>query len=169
MVSTSLLDFTLKDIEGKDLPLGTFTGKVLLMVNVASRCGFTPQYTGLQQLYERYRDKGFEILGFPANNFLWQEPGSDEDIRSFCSRNYSVTFPLFSKISVRGRDTHPLYRYLTDKETDPGFAGPIGWNFTKFLVGKDGKVVGRFEPKTEPLDPRVTQAVEQALSAPGSP
>jgi glutathione peroxidase len=170
MVTTSLLDFGLKDIQGNERSLRDFAGKVLLIVNVASKCGFTPQYTALQELYERYRDRGFEVLGFPANNFLWQEPGSDEEIKSFCSLTYGVTFPLFSKISVRGRDTHPLYRFLTARETNPAFAGAVGWNFTKFLVGRNGAVIGRFEPKITPLDPEVTGAVEQALlSAPDSP
>jgi glutathione peroxidase len=165
----SLLGFSVSDMTGRGTDLHGYAGKVLLIVNVASKCGFTPQYTGLQQLYDRYRDKGFEVLGFPANNFLWQEPGTDEQIQSFCSLTYGVSFPMFSKVSVRGRDIHPLYAFLTDRRANPEFGGAVGWNFTKFLVDRGGRVVGRFEPKTEPLDPRLTGAVETALSAPGSP
>ncbi len=154
----------MNDITGAPVPLRRFAGKALLIVNVASKCGFTPQYEGLQALYERYRDKGLEILGFPANNFLWQEPGSNEQIRAFCSTKYSVTFPLFSKISVRGKDTHPLYAFLTDKRTNPEHAGPIPWNFAKFLVDRSGRVIGRFEPKVEPLSADMTSAVEAALA-----
>jgi glutathione peroxidase len=169
MVAESLLGFTVRDIQGREVTLKEHTGKVLMIVNVASKCGFTPQYRGLEELYRRYKDRGFTVLGFPANNFMWQEPGSDAEIRSFCSLSYDVTFPLFSKISVRGRDAHPLYRFLTDKKTNPAFPGAIGWNFTKFLVDRAGGVAARFDPKVEPLDARVTEAVERALSAPGSP
>ncbi len=164
MEEKTVLDFTLNDITGAPVPLRRFAGKALLIVNVASKCGFTPQYEGLQALYERYRDKGLEILGFPANNFLWQEPGSNEQIRAFCSTKYSVTFPLFSKISVRGKDTHPLYAFLTDKRTNPEHAGPIPWNFAKFLVDRSGRVIGRFEPKVGPLSADMTSAVEAALA-----
>lgn len=160
---TSLYNFDTKDISGKGVSLKTFSGKVLLIVNVASKCGHTPQYKGLQALYERFRDKGFEILGFPANNFKNQEPGTDAEISQFCSLNYGVTFPLFSKISVKDKDIHPLYTFLTDKETNPGFDGEIGWNFTKFLVSREGKVIGRFDKKTEPLDPALVSAIEKAL------
>ncbi len=165
MSTQSLLDFTLKDITGKEVALQTFEGRVLLLVNVASKCGFTPQYRGLQELYERYRDKGFSVLGFPANNFMGQEPGSDEVIRQFCSTTYSVSFPLFSKISVKGKDIHPLYDYLTRPATNPDFAGKIGWNFAKFLADRAGRVVARFEPKAEPLSAEVISAVERALAA----
>ena len=164
----SILDFTMKDIAGREIPLRTFRGSVLLVVNVASKCGLTPQYRGLQQLYERYREKGLQILAFPANNFLAQEPGSDEQIQQFCTTTYSVTFPLFSKISVRGRDIHPLYRFLTGKESNPDFSGKIGWNFAKFLVDRAGRVVARFEPKAEPLSPPVLEAVENALASPAA-
>lgn len=153
----------MKDITGREIPLRSFRGHVLLVVNVASKCGLTPQYRGLQDLYERYRDKGLEILAFPANNFLRQEPGSDAQIQQFCAGTYSVTFPVFSKISVRGRDIHPLYKFLTRPETNPDFSGKIGWNFAKFLLDRGGKVVGRFEPRAEPMSPAVVGAVERAL------
>jgi glutathione peroxidase len=164
MSEESILDFNMKDIEGVETPIRKFEGKVLLVVNVASRCGFTPQYRSLQTLYERYKDKGFEILGFPANDFLRQEPGSDREIREFCSKNYGVTFPLFAKISVKGKDIHPMYRFLTAPETNPKFPDKIGWNFAKFLVDRTGAVIGRFEPKTDPLDEQVTSAIEGALA-----
>ena len=159
----SLLDFTMKDIAGIDLPLRTFEGRVLLVVNVASKCGLTPQYKGLQELYQKYKAKGFEILGFPANNFMWQEPGTDEQIREFCSMNYSVTFPIFSKISVKGKDIHPLYGFLTSAATNPRFSGKIGWNFAKFLVDRKGVVIARFEPKKQPMSDEIMEAVEKAL------
>jgi glutathione peroxidase len=165
MPTESILDFTMKDIDGRDVLLRTFEGRILLVVNVASKCGLTPQYRGLQELYDRYRPKGFEILGFPANNFLGQEPGSDQQIQEFCSTTYSVTFPLFAKISVKGKDIHPLYEFLTRPGTNPGFDGKIGWNFAKFLVDRSGKVIARFEPKTEPLSAEVVGAVEQALGS----
>ena len=155
----------MKDITGQDVPLAAFRGRVLLVVNVASKCGLTPQYKGLQELYDRYRDKGLEILAFPANNFLRQEPGSDAEIRQFCSTTYSVSFRLFSKISVKGRDIHPLYQFLTRPETNPEFHGKIGWNFAKFLVDRTGTVIGRFEPKVRPTSPEVISAVERALAS----
>jgi glutathione peroxidase-family protein len=163
MTNGHIYDFTMKDISGADVSLSAFKGKALLLVNVASKCGFTPQYAGLQSLYERYRDKGFEILGFPANNFLWQEPGSDSEIKEFCSTRYNVSFPLFSKISVKGKDIHPLYKLLTEKETNPRFSGKITWNFNKFLVNKQGEIVARFDSKVEPLDKQVIDAVEGAV------
>jgi glutathione peroxidase len=161
----TILDFTMNDISGTPVPLRRFAGKALLIVNVASRCGFTPQYSGLQSLYERYRDRGLEILGFPANNFLRQEPGTNEEIRSFCSTRYNVSFPLFSKISVRGRDIHPLYAFLTDKRTNPEHAGKISWNFSKFLVDRSGRIASRFDPKVDPLSAPITSAVEAALGS----
>ena len=164
MQATTVLDFQMKDIAGTEVPLRSFEGKVLLVVNVASKCGLTPQYEGLQALYDRYKEKGFEILAFPANDFLWQEPGSDTEIKEFCKTFYSVTFPLFSKISVRGKGIHPLYDYLTNPETST-FPGKIGWNFAKFLLNRKGNIIGRFDPKTEPLSPEVTVAVEAALSS----
>ena len=160
-----LLDVTANRLDGSRASLSAFEGSVVLIVNVASKCGFTPQYAGLQSLYERYRERGFEILGFPANDFLWQEPGSDQEIKQFCSTTYSVNFPLFSKITVKGRNIHPLYRFLTDKETNPSFSGKITWNFNKFLVDRNGRIVNRFDSKVEPLDERVLSAVEGAVAS----
>jgi len=152
-----------KAIDGTDKSLSDFVGKVLLIVNVASKCGFTPQYEGLESLYQRYRERGFEILGFPANNFGRQEPGTDAEIQSFCSLTYGVTFPMFSKISVKGKDIHPLYAFLTDKETDPAFAGKISWNFNKFLIDRTGKVVNRFDSKDAPMGDKIPRSVEEML------
>jgi len=160
-------DFVLKDIEGRDVALSEYKGKVLLVVNVASRCGFTPQYEGLQKLYERYKDAGLVVLGFPASNFMNQEPGTDAEIKEFCSTRFHVTFPMFSKISVKGADSHPLYQFLTSEETNPAFAGPITWNFNKFLVGRDGAVVARFGAREAPESLEVIKAVEKALGPPG--
>jgi glutathione peroxidase len=162
---TSPLDFTVKDIDGKDANLADLKGKVVMMVNVASKCGNTPQYEGLEALYEKYKGKGLVILGFPANNFGSQEPGTEAEIKEFCSSKYKVTFPMMSKISVKGEDKAPLYDFLTSEKTNPKFAGEVKWNFGKFLVGRDGSVVGRFEPGTKPSDPKVVEAVEQALAA----
>jgi glutathione peroxidase len=161
--ASNVLDFTLNSIDGKPAPLSQYQGKVVLIVNVASRCGFTPQYTGLEKIYEKYKDQGFVILGFPANNFGAQEPGTNEEIKTFCSSKYSVTFPMYSKISVKGADIHPLYAFLTDKQSNPATGGDIKWNFTKFLVGKDGKVIARFESAVTPESPEVTAAIEKAL------
>lgn len=159
----SLYEFQMNDIDGKPVKLETYQGKVLLLVNVASKCGFTPQYEGLQALYSRFKDRGFEVLGFPANNFLGQEPGTNEEIKQFCSLKYHVTFPLFEKISVKGEDQHPLYTYLTSEATNPGFAGEISWNFNKFLADRTGKIVARFGSKAKPEDPEVIEAIEKAL------
>jgi glutathione peroxidase len=161
--ASSALDFTLKSIDGKPSPLAQYRGKVTLLVNVASRCGFTPQYTGLEAIYEKYKDRGFVILGFPANNFGGQEPGSDEEIKTFCSSKYQVTFPMYSKISVAGADAAPLYQFLTDKKLNPATGGEIQWNFTKFLVDRNGKVIARFEPDVTPESGEVTGAIEKAL------
>lgn len=161
--SPSIYDFVLKDIDGNKVPLKKYKGKAMLIVNVASRCGFTPQYEGLQRLYEKYKDQGFVILGFPANNFLNQEPGSNKQIKKFCKLKYGVTFPMFSKISVKGKDKAPLYRYLTDKKTNPKYGGEIKWNFTKFLIAPDGECVARFEPATEPESAQVVKSIEQIL------
>jgi glutathione peroxidase len=160
----SVLGFTMKDIEGKDVPLSRFQGKVLLIVNTASQCGFTPQYQGLQEIYQKYKDQGFEVLAFPANEFGKQEPGTDEQIKEFCTANYKVSFPLFSKIVVKSEGIHPLYDYLTSKSTNPKFAGPIGWNFAKFLVNRKGEVIARFEPSARPESAEVTGAIEKALA-----
>ena len=154
--------FTVKTIDGKDQSLADYRGKALLIVNTASRCGFTPQYKPLQALYEKYHARGFEILGFPANDFMGQEPGTDAEIKSFCELKYQVTFPMFSKISVKGKKTHPLYQYLT---AVPGFSGAISWNFNKFLIDPTGKVVGRFGSKTDPLDPALAAELEKLLPA----
>jgi glutathione peroxidase len=162
-VANSIYDFTLKDIDGKDASLAQYRGKVVLLVNVASRCGYTPQYEGLEKVYLKYKDRGLVILGFPANNFMGQEPGTNEEIKTFCSLKYNVTFPMFAKISVKGDDIHPLYKYLTDKQTDPQFGGDVKWNFNKFLVGRDGRIIGRFEPAVKPESADVTQAIEKAL------
>jgi glutathione peroxidase len=159
----SVLDFSMKSIDGQDTPLRQFQGKVLLLVNTASKCGFTPQFKALEEVYKRYKDRGLLILGFPANNFLGQEPGTDQQIKEFCLINYGVSFPMFSKISVSGKDIHPLYKFLVDKETDPQFAGKIPWNFTKFLADRKGEVVARFEPRRVPDDPLVIAAIEKAL------
>ncbi len=159
-----VLDFALPGIDGGEVRLESYRGKVLLLVNTASRCGFTPQYKGLQALWEKYRDRGLVVLGFPANNFRGQEPGTNAEIAQFCSLNYGVTFPLLAKISVAGDDIHPLYAFLTRAETNPGFAGPITWNFNKFLVDRGGKVVARFDTRDDPLSEKVTAAVEKALA-----
>jgi len=165
---TSIHDFTMRDIDGNDVSLGAYKGRVLLLVNVASKCGRTPQYAGLQKIYETYKDRGFLVLGFPANNFLGQEPGSNAEIKTFCSTRYNVTFPMFAKISVKGGDQHPLYAFLTSKESNPSFGGSISWNFDKFLVGRDGAVIGRFNSPVAPESSEVTSAIEAALAAPAS-
>jgi glutathione peroxidase len=159
---SGIYGFTLNSIDGKSAPLADYKGKVVLLVNVASQCGYTPQYSGLEVTYEKYKDQGFVILGFPANNFGAQEPGTNEEIKTFCTRKYSVTFPMYAKISVKGDDQAPLYAYLT-KETGPGIAGEIKWNFTKFLVDREGKVVQRFEPAVTPDSKEVTAAIEKQL------
>jgi glutathione peroxidase len=161
-MTRSIHQFTVRTIDGKDRSLGEYRGKVLLVVNTASKCGFTPQYEGLEALYEKYRERGFEVLAFPANNFMSQEPGSDDEIARFCDLNYKTTFPLFSKISVKGTDIAPLYAWLTKQ---PGFEGDIGWNFTKFLVGPDGRVLARFGSRTEPRDEKLVAQIEAALPA----
>jgi glutathione peroxidase len=160
----SVLDFTLKNIDGKDVPLSSYEGKVLLLVNTASQCGHTPQYKGLEALYEKYKDKGFEVLAFPANEFGAQEPGTDEEIKQFCSSKYKVSFPLFSKIVVKGKEIHPLYDFLTSEATNPKFAGPIPWNFAKFLVNRKGEVIARFEPGVKPESSEIETALEKALA-----
>src|SRR5277367_2484140 len=161
----TIYDFTLNSIDGQATPLSTFKGKVVLLVNVASRCGYTPQYTALESLYEKYKDRGFVIVGIPANNFGQQEPGTNAEIKTFCTSKYSVTFPMMSKVSVKGDDTTPLYQYLTDKSANPSTGGDIQWNFTKFLIGRDGQIEARFEPKVTPDSPEVTAAIEKALAA----
>jgi len=159
---SGVYSFTLNSIDGKPAPLANYKGKVVLLVNVASQCGYTPQYSALEAIYEKYKDQGFVILGFPANNFGAQEPGTNEEIKTFCTRKYSVTFPMYAKISVKGDDQAPLYGYLT-KETGAGMTGDIKWNFTKFLVDRDGKVIQRFEPAVTPDSKEVTAAIEKQL------
>ena len=161
----SVYDFTLKSIDGQPAPLSEYHGKVVLLVNVASKCGYTPQYTALEALYEKYKDKGLVIVGIPANNFMGQEPGTNEEIKTFCTKKYNVSFPMMSKVSVKGDVKTPLYDFLTGKSTDPKFGGEIQWNFTKFLVGRNGSLVARFEPATTPDSPEVTAAIESALAA----
>ncbi|HET8720691.1 MAG TPA: glutathione peroxidase, partial [Nitrospira sp.] len=148
--TTSLYDFTMEDIDGKPVNLGAYKGKVLLLVNTASLCGNTPQYSDLERVYEQYHDQGFEVLAFPANNFGQQEPGTNAEIKGFCLTKYSVSFPLFSKISVKGSDKHPLYQYLTEQSP---FPGEVEWNFQKYLVDRSGRVVARFHHRTKPLAP----------------
>jgi glutathione peroxidase-family protein len=163
-MSQSLYDFTMNDIDGRPVPLKGFEGKVALVVNVASKCGFTPQYKGLEELYNRYKDRGFVVLGFPANNFFFQEPGTDAEIMQFCSLKYNVTFPMFSKISVKGKGMVPLYKWLTGQKTAPEGPGAITWNFNKFLVNRGGLAVSRFGSKTEPLSDELIRAVEALLA-----
>ncbi|MDP2243409.1 glutathione peroxidase [Pseudomonas sp.] len=154
-------DLNLRALDGQDLPLAPFNGQVVLVVNVASKCGLTPQYAGLEKLYQQYHAQGFAVLGLPCNQFAEQEPDSEEAIREFCSLNYGVSFPLGSKIEVNGLDRHPLYRLLAGEGAE--FPGDITWNFEKFLVGQDGRVLARFSPRTAPDDPAVIQAIEKAL------
>jgi glutathione peroxidase len=161
--ASSVYEFTMNSIDGQPLPLSSFKGKVLLIVNVASFCGFTPQYEGLEGVYEKYRDQGFVIAGFPANNFGAQGPGTNEEIKTFCSRKYNVKFPIYSKISVKGEDKAPLYQFLTDPAANPNTGGEIKWNFTKFLIDRNGKVIARFESPVKPDSPEVISAIEKAL------
>jgi glutathione peroxidase len=157
----ALYSFTMKTIDGKDKPLADYKGKVLMIVNVASKCGYTPQYKGLEELYEKFKDRGFMILGFPANNFLSQEPGTNEEIKTFCSVNYGVTFDMFSKIDVKGGDQHPLYHYLTEESPVPG---AVKWNFQKYLVDRNGNVVEKYASGTKPTDNEVIGKIETLLS-----
>src|ERR1700732_1592437 len=161
----SVFDYTLSTIDGQPAPLSAYKGKVVMLVNVASRCGFTPQYTALEAIYEKYKERGFVIIGIPANNFGAQEPGTNQEIKTFCQTKYNVTFPMMSKASVKGEDKTPLYQYLTDKSANPKTGGDIQWNFTKFLVGPDGQIVARVEPKVAPDSPEVTGAIEHALAS----
>jgi glutathione peroxidase len=157
------LSFTLKDIKGNPVELSKYKGKVILLVNVASKCGNTPQYEGLEALYEKHQKDGLVVIGVPANEFLKQEPGTNEEIEKFCTDKYHVTFPMMSKIVVKGEGMDPLYKYLTSVDTKPQPKGDITWNFEKFLIGKDGEVVGRFKPGTKPDDPKLVAAVEAEL------
>src|SRR3954464_7818722 len=157
--ASTVYDFTLNSIDGAPTPLSTFKGKVVLLVNVASKCGYTPQYAGLEKLYEKYKDQGLVLVGVPANNFGSQEPGTNEEIKTFCSRNYNVTFPMMSKVSVKGEDKTPLYQYLTSAA-----GGEIKWNFTKFLIDKKGVIASRFESAVTPESAEMNRAIEQALA-----
>ena len=157
------LSFTVKDIDGKDVDLSSYKGKVILLLNVASKCGNTPQYAGLEKLYAKYKDKGFVVMGFPANNFGGQEPGTNAEIKEFCTATYQVEFPMFAKVSVKGADIAPLFKYLTAQDCQPLSKGDIAWNFEKFLIGKDGKLIGRFANRTQPDDPAIISAIETAL------
>jgi glutathione peroxidase len=156
--ASSVHEFTLPSIDGAPAPLSAYKGKVVLIVNVASQCGYTPQYAGLEKLYERYKDRGLVVLGFPANNFGAQEPGTNAEIKTFCSRNYHITFPMYSKISVAGADKAALYKFLTAAN-----GGEIKWNFTKFLVDGNGKVIARFESEVEPDSAELLGGIEKAL------
>jgi len=159
----SLYDITVSTIDGTNQSLSQYEGQTMLIINVASKCGLTPQYKELQLLFEKYKDRGFTILAFPANNFRNQEPGGNAEIKTFCQSNYNISFPLFSKISVAGDDIHPLYALLTNKITYPESGGPIRWNFDKFLVSANGLTIKRFDPKTKPLSADLTQAIEEML------
>lgn len=160
----SFYKHTMKDIDGKDVKLSKYKGEVLLVVNTASKCGYTPQYEGLEATYKKYNSQGFYVLGFPANNFGGQEPGTESEIKEFCTTKYKVTFPMFAKISVKGEDQDPLYAYLTSKEKNPEFAGDITWNFNKFLIDRHGKIVARFTSKDKPDGEAVTAAIEKYLA-----
>jgi glutathione peroxidase len=161
--ASNVYDFTLDSIKGTPTPLANYKGKVMLLVNVASQCGYTYQYEGLQALYMKYKDQGLVVAGFPANNFGHQEPGTNAEIGAFCKSKFGVTFPMFSKISVAGNDKAPLYQFLTDKNAHPKTGGEIPWNFTKYLVDRNGKVLARFDAPTEPMSKELTSAVEAAL------
>ena len=162
-VQNNIYDFTMESIDGEQVKLSDFKGKTILVVNVASKCGLTPQYEDLQALYESYKDKGLVILGFPANNFMGQEPGSNSQIKQFCSSKFSVTFPMFSKISVKGRDIHPLYKYLTKKSENGKIDAPVQWNFQKFLIDKEGNLVESIAPGERVSDPSILDKIKKYL------
>lgn len=157
----TLHDFTVTALDGEEFDLAQLKGKKVLIVNTASKCGFTPQYEGLQELYEKYGGEDFVIIGFPANNFLKQEPGTNEEIREFCSINYGVSFPMMAKISVKGKDIHPVYQWLTRKELNGFKDSKVSWNFQKYMVDENGKLVGMLSPKTKPLSEEITAWVTQ--------
>ena len=161
---TNLYDFNAKNINGENTSLDKYKGKVCLIVNVASRCGLTPQYNGLQELYEKYQAQGFEILAFPSNDFMAQEPGTEEEIKTFCSTKYNVTFDMFSKILVKGDNKNDIYKFLTSPETNESGAGEVAWNFQKYLIDKAGNVVQTYIPQTTPNDPKIQQDIEAQLS-----
>ena len=162
-VVESIYDVEARDIDGNLVSLDQYRGKTLLIVNVASKCRFTPQYEGLQRLYDKYQSRGLVVLGFPANNFAWREPGTDAEIKEFCTSKYNVTFPIFSKISVAGDDIHPLYRYLTDETANPQLGGKVTWNFNKYLVAPDGRPVAHFASDLVPESPEIVGAIESVL------
>ena len=161
--ASNIYEFNMNSLEGKPMPMADFKGKVMLLVNVASRCGYTPQYDGLEALYEKYKAQGLVVIGFPANNFGGQEPGTNAEIKDFCERTYHVKFPMYAKTSVKGADKTPLYQFLTSNAANPSTSGEIQWNFTKFLVDRSGKVIQRFEPDVEPQSREVVAAIEKAL------
>ena len=163
LAAPNVYDFQLNSIDGQPASLAGYKGKVLLLVNVASKCGYTPQYAGLEALYRKFKDQGLVVVGIPANNFGGQEPGTNEEIKTFCSRTYHVTFPMFAKVSVKGGDETPLYKFLTSGQANPNLAGDIQWNFTKFLVDRNGKVIARFESKVTPESDEIANAVKAAL------
>ena len=164
VAGTTPYAFTMPTIDGKPKALSDYRGKVMLVVNTASKCGYTPQYEGLEKLHKRFQRRGLALLGFPENDFLWQEPGNNQEIHAFCTEKYGVTFDMFEKIVVRGKGQAPLYRYLTSPKTDPRFAGEISWNFEKFLISRKGEVIVRFKPAVTPEDPALVAAIEQALN-----
>ena len=159
-----VLNFTMKSLSGDEVNLAQYQGKVILIVNTASKCGFTPQYKDLEALYTKYQDKGFVILGFPANNFKSQEPGTDQQIAEFCQANYGVTFPMFSKIDVLPPNKAPLYHFLTEAGTDPQFPGEVKWNFEKFLISRNGQIVGRYLSPVKPMSDEIVKSVEAELA-----
>jgi glutathione peroxidase len=161
----SALDFKVKSIDAETVDLNEYKGKVVLVVNVASQCGLTPQYTELQSLYEQYKDQDFVVLGFPCNQFGSQESGTEAEIKQFCSTKYKVTFPMFSKVEVNGADATPLYKHLTAQDAPPVGSGKITWNFEKFLIGRDGQVVNRFSPRTKPSDAELVKTIEAQLKS----
>jgi glutathione peroxidase-family protein len=163
MPAKAIYKIPVSRIDGTPQTLKDYQGKVILIVNTASKCGFTKQFADLQSLWEQHQEDDFVILGFPANNFMNQEPGSNEDILEFCQLNFGVTFPMFAKISVKGKDIHPLYEYLTSKETNPEFGGKISWNFNKFLISKEGEIINRFSTRISPLAEEVLDAITEAL------
>lgn len=159
-----VLKFKMKKLDGKEVNLADYQGKVVLFVNVASQCGLTPQYKGLEELHEKYGKDGLAIIGVPANEFGKQEPGTDAEISQFCAKNYGVKFDMLSKVAVKGDAICPLYKHLTSKDTDPKFAGDISWNFEKFLVGRNGEIVARFKPKVDPMADEVTEAIKAEIA-----
>ena len=158
------LSFTMKSLNGEDVDLSKYEGKVVIIVNVASKCGLTPQYEQLQALHDKYAEEGLAILGFPCNQFLWQEPGSADQIQQFCRVNYGVTFDMFAKVKVKGKEACDLYKTLTALETEPVGPGKVSWNFEKFIIGRNGEVVARFSPRTKPDDPAVLKVIEAELA-----